>query len=238
MTTSVGRQLPPFAYPIITKEGSISPVWYVYFTNLSSTLANVIVLPGSTSITTLGTITVGTWQGTPIANAYIANTAVASLSGVNTGDQTNITGNAGTVTNGVYTTGSYADPTWITSLAGSKITGGGTYTTTFFNVANLDSTPSGTVCQYYRIGNVVTVSGTCTINPTLAATSTQIGISLPIASAFASAGQCAGTAFAPGIAAQGAAILGDTSNARAQMQYISSDVSSQIMYFTFTYVVV
>ena len=33
------------------------------------------------------------------------------------------TGNAGTVTNGVYTTGSYADPTWITSLAGSKITG-------------------------------------------------------------------------------------------------------------------
>ena len=35
----------------------------------------------------------------------------------------NTTGNAGTVTNGVYTTGSYADPTWITSLAGSKITG-------------------------------------------------------------------------------------------------------------------
>jgi hypothetical protein len=34
-----------------------------------------------------------------------------------------ITGNAGTVTNGVYTTGSYANPSWITSLAGSKITG-------------------------------------------------------------------------------------------------------------------
>lgn len=42
----------------------------------------------------------------------------------------NTTGNAGTVTNGIYTTGSYADPTWITSLAGSKITGtisGGTF---------------------------------------------------------------------------------------------------------------
>jgi len=35
----------------------------------------------------------------------------------------NTTGNAGSVTNGVYTNGSYADPTWITSLAGSKITG-------------------------------------------------------------------------------------------------------------------
>lgn len=34
-----------------------------------------------------------------------------------------ISGNAGTVTNGVVTTGSYANPAWITSLAGSKISG-------------------------------------------------------------------------------------------------------------------
>ena len=34
-----------------------------------------------------------------------------------------ITGNAGTATNGVVTTGSYADPAWITSLAGSKVSG-------------------------------------------------------------------------------------------------------------------
>jgi hypothetical protein len=34
-----------------------------------------------------------------------------------------ITGNANTVTNGVYTSGSYADPAWITSIAGSKVTG-------------------------------------------------------------------------------------------------------------------
>jgi hypothetical protein len=34
-----------------------------------------------------------------------------------------ISGNAGTATNGVVTTGSYADPAWITSLAGSKISG-------------------------------------------------------------------------------------------------------------------
>ena len=35
----------------------------------------------------------------------------------------NISGNAATVTNGIYTTGTYSNPTWITSLAGSKITG-------------------------------------------------------------------------------------------------------------------
>ena len=34
-----------------------------------------------------------------------------------------ITGNASTVTDGVYTTGSYSDPAWLTSLAGSKISG-------------------------------------------------------------------------------------------------------------------
>jgi hypothetical protein len=34
-----------------------------------------------------------------------------------------ISGNAATVTNGVYTNGSYSNPSWITALAGSKITG-------------------------------------------------------------------------------------------------------------------
>jgi len=38
-------------------------------------------------------------------------------------DARNCSGNAATVTNGVYTSGSYANPTWITSLAGSKISG-------------------------------------------------------------------------------------------------------------------
>jgi hypothetical protein len=34
-----------------------------------------------------------------------------------------ISGNAATVTNGVYTTSSYSDPSWITALSGSKISG-------------------------------------------------------------------------------------------------------------------
>ena len=35
----------------------------------------------------------------------------------------NISGNAATVTNGVYTTGSYSNPTWITSILGSIVSG-------------------------------------------------------------------------------------------------------------------
>lgn len=70
--------------------------------------------------------------GNHASAGYAADNAVVKL----TGDQTvagtktfsstitgSISGNAGTVTNGVVTTGSYADPAWITSLAGSKISG-------------------------------------------------------------------------------------------------------------------
>lgn len=77
--------------------------------------------------------------GNHASAGYAADSAVVKL----TGDQTvagiktfsstivgSISGNAGTVTNGVVTSGSYSDPSWLTTLAGSKITGtidGGTY---------------------------------------------------------------------------------------------------------------
>lgn len=52
------------------------------------------------------------------------DTIVIDSNGViSTTEVTDIVGNSGSVTNGVYTTGSYADPTWITSLAYSKVTG-------------------------------------------------------------------------------------------------------------------
>ena len=53
--------------------------------------------------------------------AFTGAISAPNLSGSNTGDQTTISGNAGTVTNGVYTTGTYADPAWLTSLSASKI---------------------------------------------------------------------------------------------------------------------
>lgn len=55
---------------------------------------------GSSSITTVGTL----------ANLTVTNTITGSISG-----------NAGTVTNGVYTSGTYSDPSWITSLSKSKV---------------------------------------------------------------------------------------------------------------------
>lgn len=57
-----------------------------------------------------------------------------------TGFVGNLTGNADTVTNGVYTTGSYADPAWITSLSYSKLTGTPTITTSLDGLTDVTIT--------------------------------------------------------------------------------------------------
>ena len=65
----------------------------------------------------------------------------------------NVTGNAdtattaGSVTNGVYSNGSYADPAWLTSLAGAKISG---------TVANATTAGSVTNGVYTNIANTIT----------------------------------------------------------------------------------
>ena len=46
-----------------------------------------------------------------------------------------ISGNAATVTNGVYTIGSYSNPTWITSISGSIVSGAVSTATTATNIA-------------------------------------------------------------------------------------------------------
>ena len=88
---------------------------------------------------TIGTGLGGTSYDGSVA-VTITNTGVTSLTGTasqvtvsgSTGSVTlslpatinvDTSGNAGSVTNGVYTNGSYVDPTWIASLSGSKITG-------------------------------------------------------------------------------------------------------------------
>lgn len=112
----------------------------------------------------------------------------------------------------------------------------GTYTPTLTNVANLDAS-TAFACQWMRVGNVVTVSGKVNVDPTLIATTTQLGITLPLASNLAADQQCAGAAAGKGVASLVAAILGDATNDRAQMEWKSIDTTSQDMFFSFTYVI-
>lgn len=127
-----------------------------------------------------------------------------------------------------------ADAATARSTLGIPVLDSGTYTPTLTNVANLDGS-TAYVCQYLRVGDTVTVSGRVGVDPTVGATATRLGITLPIASNFADIGQCGGTAIAPGVSRLVAAILADTANDRAQMEYITSDTTNQSMYFSFTY---
>ena len=196
------------------------------------------------SLTSVGTITSGTWHGTAIANSYLANSTIVlngvtltlgdtndtikasttnaltigtGLSGTSFdgssavtialatgyGDTQNpyasktakyilaapnstngaptfralvasdiptlnqdTTGNAGTVTNGVYTTGSYADPGWITSLSQTKVlptqtSNNGFYLTTNGTTATWTAFPTASTTQ---LGGVKVDGTTITIN--------------------------------------------------------------------------
>ena len=111
----------------------------------------------------------------------------------------------------------------------------GTYTPTLTNVVNVaDSTAYA--CQYMRVGNVVTVSGRVDIDPTSAApTATELGISLPVASALTAGTQLAGTAWSLNVSSQGGPVLADTVNDRASYQYLAKSVANAANFFTFTY---
>jgi len=118
---------------------------------VKGTASDVLVSDGSvpswsktTGITAVGTIATGVWQGTSIGTTYTDAkvTAVASRTGSVTLDAADIgagtftgaftfastitgsiSGNAATVTAGVYTSGSYANPAWLTAVAGTILSG-------------------------------------------------------------------------------------------------------------------
>ena len=105
------------------------------------------------------------------STVYIGTTAVAlnrasaslSLTGIS------IDGNAGTVTNGVYTTGSYADPAWITSLAKSKVGLGNVENTalsTWAGSSNITTIGAATATSLTITGNLIVNGTTTTVNST------------------------------------------------------------------------
>lgn len=177
-----------------------------------------------------------------VRNDTVQAFGVTSGNGIFIGNLTNqisrdsVNGNALIITNtGAGTGGLWVGTTNIIGELASKGTSG-TWTPTLTSVANLAGT-TAFQCQYQRVGNVVTFSGKLSADPSLAATSTQIGISLPIASDFSAEENAGGTAFAPAIAGQGAAIKADAINDRLQMQWVSGDITDQPMFFSGSYLV-
>lgn len=113
----------------------------------------------------------------------------------------------------------------------------GTYTPTLTNVANI-SASTAYECTYQRTGNFVSVFGEFDIDPTLTATATELGISLPVASALTNSYQLGGNASSGTVAGMSARITADPTNDRAAVKFMSSDITNSTMSFQFSYRVI
>lgn len=115
----------------------------------------------------------------------------------------------------------------------------GTYTPTLTNVTNI-SASTAYVCQWMRVGNVVTVSGKYDMTPTGVGLC-ELGMSLPVASNFANDYECAGTSNGDsGTSNDDAAwVIADTTNDRASHKSrADGGFGAHSHWFTFTYVVI
>lgn len=124
-------------------------------------------------------------------------------------------------------------------LAGTteQYVGSGTYTPTLTNVTNIAAS-TAYVCQFMRVGNVVTVSGRVDIDITTASIACELGISLPIASTLSTDEQCSGVAASHAVASLCGRVSGDIAANRAQLRWIATaDVANRAWSFTFTYLV-
>jgi hypothetical protein len=123
-------------------------------------------------------------------------------------------------------------------IADSTTLASGTYTPTLSNTTNVAAS-TAFACQYMRVGNTVTVSGTVTIDPTSAGAATLLGISLPIASNFTAQEQCAGVAYKSNLDGDqvGGAIIADTTNNRAELALYPIVATLKQYFFTFTYTI-
>lgn len=111
----------------------------------------------------------------------------------------------------------------------------GTYTPTLTNVQNTSSL-TARVCQYMRVGNVVTVSGSFSATMTSSGAATTIRMTLPVASNFTQQWQLGGGGGARNTTTQSALIISaDTTNDAASIDWVSAVSGALEHFFSFTY---
>ena len=111
----------------------------------------------------------------------------------------------------------------------------GTYTVTYSNPSNLDSTPSTTTANYMRVGSVVTGSGYLNLDPTAAGTVT-VDFSLPIASTLASIGSASGNGNT-GAGNEAGVVRGPSSGTAsvATISFTAANTAAHNWFYHFTY---
>lgn len=113
---------------------------------------------------------------------------------------------------------------------------GGTYTPNYVDITNAASI-SAFICQYQRVGSIVTVSGHVNVDPINNA-ATKFSCSFPVASNISAVGQVGGTAATDTlIPSEVASISGDITGDYAVFQWNTAQVAAQNLWFTFTYLI-
>tara|TARA_R110000868_G_scaffold340880_1_gene601723 strand:+ start:3603 stop:4025 length:423 start_codon:yes stop_codon:yes gene_type:complete len=112
----------------------------------------------------------------------------------------------------------------------------GTYTPTVTAGTNVAAT-TARLCQYMRVGNVVTVGGQCDIDPT-AAGATNWTVSLPIASAFTTAFSCGGTGASTAASTGGVYVEAEPATDTAIFIFTAVSIANQTISFSFSYLII
>ncbi len=194
--------------------------------------ASVFNITGTTAITTIAST--NSWDGRIIYLIFAGALTFTHGSNLALPGAANIT----TAANDVAVMLQTSSGAW-RCINYERATPAGTYTPTYTSVANVTGTTGNANVNYSVFNNVVTVSGSVSIDPTSTATFTQVGISLPIASNISASTQVSGTAvrFAgAGINAIAGTITGDSANDRATLSFLcDTDATDRAWSFIFQY---
>lgn len=132
----------------------------------------------------------------------------------------------------------FSDPADIAAVRTALLMAYGTYTPTLTNTTNVAASTANPF-QYSRVGSTVTVSGAISVDPTAAApTSTQLGISIPIASNFADSTNAAGSAHSSATEDEHFVIYADATNDRVTLEGMAKATANHTVWVQFTYRVI
>lgn len=198
---------------------------------LGGTPATSLLQAVSLTLGWTGTLSVargGTGAGSMTANTLPKGNGTSAYTASNVSDDGNVVAIASGKGFSIARTG-------VTSpVANDGNVYSGTYTPTLTGVTNIDAVTAN-VCQYLRVGNVVTVSGMIGVDATATGNYT-FRASLPIASNFTSASQCNGSLTASGGLGY-SRIVADTVNDAAQFDGNTSSTAGNNSSFSFTYLI-